>query len=230
MLDEVKQELRKQGDPKKAEFYPKYFKAEHSSSDKFLGVTIPKQRTIAKDYYARLTLDDTIELLHGEWHDERLTALFILVLLFQAGDAATKEKIVKIYLANTKWVNNWDLVDSSAYSLLGVWLLDKDRAILYQLTKSSSLWERRIAIITTMAFIRKGETEDTFKIAQLLLIDKEDYIHKAVGWLLREAGKKNESGLKLFLDKNAAVMPRTMLRYAIERLSPDIKQYYLHLK
>jgi 3-methyladenine DNA glycosylase AlkD len=229
-LEQVKKALRAGANPAKADIFPNFFKAGYSVDDKFLGVTVPKQRVVAKKYWQNLTLDRTLELLHSPWHEERLTALFILVLKFNASGEEGKLQIVNLYLANTAWVNNWDLVDSSAYFILGDWLVDKDRELIYKLVKSKNLWERRMAIVATMAFIRKGETEETFKIAQVLMSDPEDYIHKAVGWLLREAGKKDEPGLKDFLDKNAVRMPRTTLRYSIEKLNVSERKRYLSLK
>lgn len=230
MLENLKKDLRRESDPDKAAFFPGFFKASYLVNDNFLGVTVPKQRSIAKKYSKELSLEQILKLLHSQWHEERLTALFMLVLHFEKGDEPTRLRIVNSYLANSKWVDNWDLVDSSAYSILGVWLLDKDRSLLYKLVKSKNLWERRMSIVATMVFIRKNDTADTYKIAELLLTDKEDYIHKAVGWLLREAGKKDKTGLRRFLDKHSKVMPRTMLRYAIERFEGPTRAKYLQLK
>ncbi len=234
MISEVQKALRGRANPEKAVFFPRFFKAgpgEYAEGDKFLGVTVPKQRTIAKAHYAGLSLDDTLKLLKQPWHEERLTALFILVLKYQKGDSKAKEQIVEAYLANTASVNNWDLVDSSAPYILGNWLLDKkDRAILYRLAKSKMLWERRISMVATLEFVRKGEFADTLALAEALLEDKHDLMHKAVGWCLREVGKKAPELLTDFLDKHAATMPRTALRYSIERMDEQTRRHYLNLK
>jgi 3-methyladenine DNA glycosylase AlkD len=233
MLNEIRAALKNQADPKKAAFFPRYFKAgpgEYAEGDKFLGVTVPRQRLIAKEFYKTLSLENTLRLLEGDWHEERLTALLILVLKYQRGNEATKEDIVHAYFANTKYVNNWDLVDSSAPYILGNWLLNKDRVVLYEFAKSDLLWERRIAIIATLEFIRNSEFDDTLKLAELLLNDKQDLIHKATGWALRELGKSAPELLLEFLNKHASLMPRTTLRYSIERLSPDERKHYLTLK
>lgn len=225
VLKQIQKELRDHADPAKAAFFPGFFKASYSKNDKFLGVTVPKQRTVVKKYQSLASLDDIKELLASPWHEERLTALFLLVWQFKK--TSDKKTHVDFYLANKTGVNNWDLVDSSAYHILGTWLLDKDRRLLYEMAKSPDIWERRIAIVATMAFIRAGQTTDTFKIAEVLLNDKEDLIQKAVGWLLREAGKKDNAELKKFLDKYHKTMPRTMLRYAIERFDEQTRKHYL---
>jgi 3-methyladenine DNA glycosylase AlkD len=168
-----------------------------------------------------------IKLLRSRIHEERLLALFILVGQFNKADAGTKDKIYKAYLANTKFVNNWDLVDLSAPQIIGGFLIDKDRKILYKLAKSSLLWERRIAILATFAFIRSGDFEDVFGITKLLLYDKEDLIHKACGWMLREAGKRDLRAEEEFLRRYCKVMPRTMLRYAIERFPQAKRRVFL---
>ena len=229
----VQSTLRDAADPIKAAFFPRFFKTgpgEYGEGDQFIGVTVPEQRKIAKEFYKNLTIPDTVALLHSTWHEERLTALFILVLKYQKGDTATKQKVVNTYLASTNWVNNWDLVDSSAPYILGDWLLDKDKAVLYEFAKSDVLWERRISIIATLMFIRKGEFTDTLNLAEQLLYDRHDLMHKAVGWCLREVGKRAEDVLIDFLDTYAATMPRTTLRYAIERLPEAKRKYYLALK
>lgn len=233
MLEDVKRELRTKANPEKAVFFPRFFKAgpgEYAEGDKFLGVTVPEQRLISKQFYQRVSVEDALELLKGGWHEERLTALFILVLKFQKGDEVTKKDIVHAYLKNTQYVSNWDLVDSSAPYILGNWLLNKDREILYSLAKSELLWERRIAIIATLEFIRKGEFGDTLLLAEQLLGDREDLMHKAVGWSLREVGKKDRDLLIAFLDKHAAHMPRTALRYSIEHFDANNRRHYLEMK
>jgi 3-methyladenine DNA glycosylase AlkD len=225
--------LREYAQPEKAAFYPRFFKAgsgEYAEGDRFLGVTVPKQRLVAKQFYETVSIEEALELLKSPWHEERLTALFICVLKYQKSDSRTKGAIVKFYLDNTQYVNNWDLVDSSAPYILGNWLLDKDKTLLYKLAASSSLWERRIAIIATLEFIRHDEYSDTIAIAALLLGDTHDLLHKAVGWCLREAGKRSPDLLTAFLDEHAGHMPRTTLRYAIERLPEPKRKYYLNLR
>ncbi len=233
-MDDIKAELKWRANPEKAAFFPRFFKAglgEYAEGDKFLGITVPNQRSIAKKYLKSISLTDTIGLLHESWHEERLTALFILVLKYQKGTAEERAKVVEIYLANTAHVNNWDLVDSSAPYILGNWLLDKkDRKILNKLASSKVLWERRIAIISTLEFIRNNQFADTLNLAEKLLGDKHDLMHKAVGWTLREVGKKAPELLTDFLDKHATTMPRTALRYAIERMSEKTRRHYLNLK
>ncbi len=230
MIQQIKAELRAAADPEKAAFFPRFFKAgpgQYAEGDKFLGVTVPKQRTIAKRFYTTTTLKQLEELLQSEWHEDRLTALLILVLQFQKCSEDQRAKIVELYLANTHRINNWDLVDSSAYHILGAWLLGRDRSILYKLASSSSLWERRIAVIATLAFIRNGDFTDTIKLSEQLLDDPHDLMHKAVGWMLREVGKKDREVLRGFLDHHATRMPRTALRYAIEHFSKVEQHKYL---
>lgn len=232
-LEEIRKQLIEKSIPQKAAFFPRFFKTgpgEYGEGDKFIGVTVPVQRSIAKEFYNDVSLKTVIELLHSEWHEERLTALFILNLKFIKSDDHKKSEIVEAYLANTKYVNNWDLVDSSAPYILGVWLGNKERTILYTLAKSESLWERRISIISTLMFIRNGHFEDTINLAEQLLFDSHDLMHKAVGWCLREVGKKDYDLLISFLNKYAATMPRTTLRYSIERLPDTERKHYLGLK
>lgn len=196
-------------------------KGEYAEGDVFVGVTVPKQRAIAKTF-RELPLAEAAKLLASKVHEERLTALFILVDRFERGDNATKRAVVDLYLANLKHVNNWDLVDSSAPQILGDWLLTRDRRLLRKLAASKDLWERRVAMLSTYALIRAGEHEDAFAIARLLMHDEHDLIHKAVGWMLREVGKRVDAELlRDFLREHAAELPRTALRYAIEHFSPE---------
>lgn len=238
--DIVKRELAKLADKNKAQVLGRFFKTgvgHYGEGDQFLGVVVPKQRLVAKQF-KDLPLAEIAKLLVSPIHEHRLTALFILADQYARGSEATKAKIVKFYLARTKQINNWDLVDLSAYKILGDWLLDysrpfvrqpadQGRQILDKLVKSKNLWERRIAIISTLAFIRAGETKDTWRLAKILLNDTHDLMHKATGWMLREAGKRDLKGLKKFLEENGAKMPRTMLRYAIEKFSEGERQQYL---
>jgi 3-methyladenine DNA glycosylase AlkD len=229
----VKSSLRAEINKDKTSFYPTFFKTgpgQYAEGDKFLGVTVPRQRKIAKRYYRNIPTQDIEELLQSKWHEERLTALLILMFKYKQASEIEKEQIIALYLKNLSHVNNWDLVDTSAPHLLGDWLLDKDRTILYQLAQSDVLWERRIAIISTLSFIRKNQFEDTIHLSKILLYDEHDLIHKAVGWCLREVGKRNRAMLKEFLDKYAGTMPRIMLGYAIEKFPEAERKNYLKLK
>jgi 3-methyladenine DNA glycosylase AlkD len=194
---------------------------QYGEGDRFLGITVPAQRKVAREF-AELPLEGIAELLASGVHEERLTGLIILTRRYETGDEACKKACFDFYLANLAGVNNWDLVDSSAHQIVGSHLLERERKLLYRLAKSKNLWERRVAMIATYAFILEGESAETFAIAELLLDDDHDLIHKAVGWMLREVGKRvSPDELRRFLKKNAARMPRTALRYAIERFSPE---------
>ena len=230
-FNQISQELKSVADSRNAKILAGYFKTgkgEYGHGDVFLGIKVPIQRVIAKKY-KDADLVSISKLLKSKIHEHRLTALMILADQFEkAKTDALKKKIVTFYLKHITCVNNWDLVDSSAQFILGEWLYDKDRSILYKLARSKNLWERRISIIATFAFIYKGEHKETFKIAEMLLKDEHDLIHKASGWMLREVGKRaRERELLKFLDKHYKVMPRTMLRYAIERLSEPKRRHYL---
>jgi 3-methyladenine DNA glycosylase AlkD len=225
-------ELLKHRNKEKAAFFPRFFrtgKGEYGEGDVFIGVTIPHLRAIAKNYRT-LSMREIEALLKDKRHEVRWCALFILVEQFKKGDEAAKKKIYEFYLDHLKWVNNWDLVDSSAYHIVGEYLLDKDRKILRKMAKSKHLWTERVAMVSTFAFIRKGQLQDTFEIAEMFLSHKHDLMHKAAGWMLREAGKRNEVALMRFLDENAPVMPRTMLRYAIEKFDEKERKRYLLMK
>lgn len=234
MFAKITKELNSLADKNQAKILQGFFKTgpgQYGEGDIFFGIKVPVQRMVATKF-KNLSLKDAEELLHSKYHEHRLTAVIILVNQFKAGDEELREKIYKLYLKNTKWINNWDLVDLSAHYIIGAYLLDKSRDILYRLAKSKMLWERRIAIISTYAFIRAHDFKDTIRLAEILLDDKEDLMHKAVGWMLREMGKKSALGEKeliLFLDKHALEMPRTCLRYAIERLDKERRLYYLNL-
>ncbi len=230
MLQSLKKELAKLSSPEKkkaSEWFFKTAEGEYGFGDKFIGVTVPEQRQIAKKYYD-LPLIDLIILLKSKIHEERLTALIILVHRFQKADENLKKDIFELYLNHTKYINNWDLVDTSAPKIVGEYLRDKERETLYRLAKSESLWERRIAIISTFQFIYYKDSSDTYNIAEILMNDKEDLIHKAVGWMLREAGKRvSEKELVTFLKKHYKKMPRTALRYALEKLPQSKKTKFL---
>ena len=192
-------------------------KGEYGEGDKFIGLTVPIQHAIAKKF-RHLELRDLEKLLQSKIHEHRSTGLMILVAQYESGDAAAKQKVFNFYLQRTHRINNWDLVDGSAPYIVGKHLLERSRRVLYRLAKSPDLWERRIAMVATAAFIRKGDLKDTFGIAAQLLADKHDLIHKATGWMLREAGKQSQPQMIAFLKRNYSRLPRTALRYAIERL------------
>lgn len=232
MLDELRAALRQRANPEKAAFFPRFFKAgpgEYAEGDVFLGVTVPDQRMVARQF-VDLPLAELETLLGSKWHEERLTALIIMVMQFKRSDQAGKEAIYHSYLNHTDRVNNWDLVDTSARDIVGGYLYEHQELlpVLDHLAASELLWERRIAMIATQYFLMKGEPDVTMRIAVKLLDDEHDLMHKAVGWMLREMGKRVDQALLIqFLDEYAARMPRTALRYAIEHLSPETRQHYL---
>ncbi|MFH1276095.1 MAG: DNA alkylation repair protein [Candidatus Woesearchaeota archaeon] len=232
MINEIKQDLRKLANSDKIADYQRFFKTgkgQYGEGDVFIGLTVPNNRIVAKKY-ANASDVDLRQLLSSKIHDERLCALLILVDQFKKGDERKRKAIVDFYLENTKHINNWDLVDLSACRILGTYLLDKgkdERKILYELVRSKDLWEKRIAIISTLAFIAKNQFTDTFKISEILLNDTHDLIHKAVGWMLREIGKKDQAVEEEFLQKHYKTMPRTMLRYAIEKFEEKKRLSYL---
>jgi 3-methyladenine DNA glycosylase AlkD len=215
--------------PADAVFLQRFFKTgpgQYGEGDVFVGVRVPSTRQVCRACRAA-TLPVIRQLLRSRIHEERLLALFLLVDAFTRGDEVVRRRIYDLYLASTGRINNWDLVDASAPAIVGGWLFDRSRTPLAALATSSSIWERRIAIIATQYFIRRRQLDDTFRIAEILLADPEDLIHKAVGWMLREAGKRDAARLRRFLDGRAARMPRTMLRYAIERFDESERQQYL---
>lgn len=219
----IQSDLQKLADKKRAALLARYFKTgkgEYGEGDVFIGLTVPQVRAIAKKY-KELPLADVEKLLHNKIHEYRLTALIILT-----GKKLSKE-IVDLYLRNTTYINNWDLVDLSSHEILGTYLLDKPRKILYTLAKSKNIWERRIAVISTFAFLRNGDISDSLKLAELLRNDPHDLMHKAVGWMLREVGKRDEKALVDYLSTRYKTMPRTMLRYAIEKFTPARRTFYL---
>ncbi|MBI4779448.1 DNA alkylation repair protein [Candidatus Falkowbacteria bacterium] len=228
-LKNLKSELKKLADKKQAAILTGFFKTgkgQYGEGDIFLGIKVPAQRKVARQY-ENLSLADAQKLLHSKIHEQRLIALLILLSRYKKADDRGKKKIVDFYLKNTKNINNWDLVDLSCHYILGDYLLDKPRRILYKLARSKNLWEKRIAIISTFAFLRNKQFNDTLKISEILLNDRHDLIHKASGWMLREAGKRDQAVLEKFLDKHYKIMPRVMLRYAIEKLSEGKRKFYL---
>lgn len=216
-------------DPERARLLQRYFKTgpgEYAEGDVFIGLKVPAVRSVLKEF-RQLTPAEVLPLLTSGIHEERLFALLALVRCFDKGDPATREQIYSLYLANTGSINNWDLVDCSAPAIVGGYLLASDREPLYLLARSESLWSRRIAILATFTFIRYNQFGDSLAIGRLLLEDRQDLIHKAAGWMLREVGKRDQSVAEEFLRCHCHVMPRTMLRYAIERFSAEKRQMYL---
>ncbi len=229
----VEKALREKRNPEKAAFFPRFFKAgkgEYAEGDKFIGVIVPEQRKIA----ARFKLLPTFEinrLLDSPFHECRLTGVLILVGQFEKAKSESERKaIYDFYLKNVDQINNWDLVDSSAHKIIGPYLLGKSHKPLFRLAKAKHLWKNRIAMIATLHFIKNDQLETTIELAEVLLHHEHDLIHKAVGWMLREMGKRNEKMLFLFLDQHAHEMPRTMLRYAIEKLTDKQRKRYLAMK
>ncbi len=226
---EIQSKLEKLANARDASFLQRLFKTgpgEYGCGDRFRGIRVPVLRQLARQYRG-ITVTQARQLLRSRFHEDRLLALFILVHLFSKGDSSTRAAIYRLYLKNTGCINNWDLVDASAEHIVGPFLCDTDRRPLYRLARSSSLWERRIAILATFHFIKRGDFAETLKIARLLLSDKEDLIWKAVGWMLREVGKRNPKAEEAFLRTHCKTMPRVMLRYAIERFPEAKRRRYL---
>jgi 3-methyladenine DNA glycosylase AlkD len=230
--EDARTKLKSLASPDAAELATRFFKTgpgQYGEGDTFIGINVPTLRTVARSFRA-LPLDEIQSLLHSPVHEERHLALMILVLQVAKCDGSHRKRAFDLYLSNTQFVNNWDLVDCSAPQVVGGFLMTEPREPLFTLAKSKSLWERRIAVVSTQHFIRHGEFGDTLTICRALLGDREDLIHKATGWMLREVGKKDQSVLEGFLDRHGADMPRTMLRYAIERFPPDQRRAYLQTK
>jgi 3-methyladenine DNA glycosylase AlkD len=228
-VDEIRGELRRLGSAERAEGAQRYFKTgpgEYGHGDVFLGIKAADMRKLAKRC-RDLRLTEVKQLLRSPIHEERSLALLILVEAYPRRDGSAREKIYELYLKNTRFINNWDLVDLSAGPIVGAFLAGKDKAPLYALARSRDLWERRIAVLATSHYIRCGEFSETLKISKILLEDKEDLIHKAVGWMLREVGKRDLRAEEAFLKIHYKKMPRTMLRYAIERFPEGKRQRYL---
>jgi 3-methyladenine DNA glycosylase AlkD len=228
-LEALRREIRKLGSPERAKHSLRFFRTgpgEYGEGDKFLGLTVPEMRAIAKQY-RDLDHDEILELLQSEWHEDRVVALLLLLDGYKRGDDTRRGRIHSAYLANTRRINNWDLVDMSAGSIVGGHLDAAEISLLVKLARSKDLWERRIAIVATFHFIKRGELAPTLRISEMLLGDRHDLIHKAVGWMLREVGKKDRKVLDAFLAKHYREMPRTMLRYAIERHPEPVRKRYL---
>jgi 3-methyladenine DNA glycosylase AlkD len=228
-VNQIRKAMRRLGSKERAELSQRYFKTgpgQYGEGDIFLGLNASELKALTVEHQA-LAMDDVLLLLESPVHEERMLALLILVRAYSKGDETTKKRIYETYLANTRFINNWDLVDASAHYIVGRYLIDKSRKPLYSLARSSSLWERRIAIVSTFWFIRQNQFADTLKVSKLLLADKEDLIHKAVGWMLREVGKRDLPAEEGFLREHYKMMPRTMLRYAIEKFPEPHRQMYL---
>ena len=229
-LAELKAELELTKNPEKAGIHSRFFKTgkgEYGEGSIFLGITVPVLRKIAKRYYT-LNFKELQELLNDKIQTYRFIALVILVEVYKKGNEETKKEIYNFYLKNLKNINNWDLVDTSCPQIIGDYLLNKDRSILYEFAKSNHLWTKRISIVSTLTFIRKNQLDDTINITEILLKDNHDLIHKACGWMLREAGKRDQRVLESFLDKHIKEMPRTMLRNSIEKFEEEKRKNYLN--
>ena len=229
MLDDIHRRLAEAATPERAAASRRFFKTgpgEYGEGDQFLGATVPELRRVSREFQD-LPLRDARKLLTSQWHEERLLALLILVRQYERGGEDTRAAVYDVYLRSTRHINNWDLVDCSAAQIVGAHLAERNRMALRQLAKSSSVWERRIAIIATFHGIRRGEFDETLRIAEMLLTDKHDLIHKAVGWMLREVGSRDLAAEQRFLDQHASGMPRTMLRYAIEKFPEPLRKRYM---
>jgi 3-methyladenine DNA glycosylase AlkD len=225
----IRKKLRELGDPVRAEKLASFFRTEtggYGEGDRFLSVRVPLIRALVREYRGMPPVDCAV-LLRSQWHEERLFALLMMVDSFNRGGEALREEIFGLYMSSTAFVNNWDLVDASAPHLAGAWLLNRDRSPLYALARSEDLWERRIAIVATQYFIRRGDYADTLRIGEMLLHDSHDLIHKAVGWMLREVGDRELPAEEAFLLEHCRTMPRTMLRYAIEKFPEETRQAWL---
>jgi 3-methyladenine DNA glycosylase AlkD len=227
---DVRHELASLADTRRAEGVSRFLQIipdGYSEDDRAIGVSVPEQRRVAGRYWRDLSLAETATLLTSDVHEERLTSLFILVRKFSKGNEKERGRIFTVVLANTGRINNWDLVDSSAPYIVGPWLIDKDRSVLDRLAESSLVWDRRIAIMATLAFIKAGDFHWTFRLSERLLRDPHDLVHKAVGWMLPEVGNRDRAAEEGFLARRYRVMPRVMLRYAIEKFEPQRRREYL---
>ena len=231
-MDKLKAELRKLKNPSKAKILQGFFKTgkgEYGEGDIFLGITVPQSRAIAEKYKG-LSFPDIKKLLASKIHEKRLIGLLILMHNFAQGSEIERKKIYNFYFASMKYINNWDLVDLSSHHIVGAYIFNKPKGVLKKLARSKNIWERRIAIVSTFYFIKNNQFKDTLLIAQMLLDDTHDLIHKAVGWMLREVGKRSLATLEKFLNKHASTMPSTTLRYAIERFPEAKRKRYLSMK
>ena len=235
ILDQIKTALHDLANTEKVNIYARFFKTgkgEYGEGDTFLGVTVPHQRLVAKEYFNQVTLKEIGELLKINIHEYRLTALIMLVYQFEkTKDIHQQQEIITFYINHTQYINNWDLVDTSCYKILGSYCFHQNQEqILYDLAQSEDLWEKRIAIVATLYFIKKKSFDLTIEIVLMNMNHPHDLMHKANGWMLREMGKMDEAKLIHFLDEYATQLPRTSLRYALEKLEPSLKEYYMKLK
>ena len=232
-MNALLEEMLRLSSPEQVPGLSRFFKTgpgQYGEGDKFLGIKVPQTRAVVKRLWRGTGFPELEECMASPYHEVRLAALLTLVEIFSHAkkDPALRQRCVGFYLAHTAGINNWDLVDLSCYPLLGEWLLDRDRSLLYTLARDGkTLWEQRIGIVSTMTFVRHGEVADTFAIADILLHHPHDLIHKAVGWLLREAGKRDRAALEAYLESRFREMPRTMLRYAIEKFPEADRRRYL---
>jgi 3-methyladenine DNA glycosylase AlkD len=228
-VQDIQKRLKKLGNKRHAAISQRFFKTgpgEYGEGDVFIGIRVPILRKLVKEYLD-LALKDVKTLLRSKYHEERLLSLFIMIDQFSKGENVTRTIIYDMYLENTGFVNNWDLVDSSAEHIVGAYLMDRSKAMLYRLAQSEDLWERRISIMSTFHFVKRHEFSETLKISKMLLFDRQDLIHKATGWMLREIGKRHLQSEESFLKVHYKKMPRTMLRYAIEKFPEHKRQRYL---
>lgn len=232
-MNTIIKSLTQLSDPVRAKNLSRFFKTgpgEYGEGDIFLGITVPQIRSFIRDYY-HISLDDLQKLISSKYHEARMAGVLIHDKKYtRAKDEDAKLELINFYLENIQYINNWDLVDLSCHYALGEWLIDKPRLILYKFAESDDLWIRRVAIMTTFAFIRIHQFDDTMNICDMLIGDQHDLIHKATGWMLREIGKRDKRTLIEYLDKHVRQMPRTMLRYAIEKLPEKERKYYLNLR
>jgi 3-methyladenine DNA glycosylase AlkD len=227
--EQLKRELQKHANPEKAAILCRFFKTgpgEYGEADVFWGITVPSQRRIAATF-RNLSLEQIHRLLGDPVHECRLTALLILVWQYGKANVSGKQEIFDFYLRHIGYINNWDLVDSSAPNILGLHLLDQNKALLFKMAESQVVWERRVAVLSSFAFIRRGDYAPTLRLAEMLVHDKHDLIHKALGWMLREVGKRDRTAAERFLQRHCSSMPRTMLRYAIEKFDQPTRLRYL---
>ena len=228
-IDTIQATLRQLADPNDAAHAQRYFKTgpgQYGEGDQFLGIRVPVLRRLVPGF-EDVDLPVLVELLHSCWHEERMLALLLMIAQFARGNDRKQAAVYAHYLANTRYINNWDLVDCSAHHIVGAFLHHRDRTVLRELAVSAALWERRIAIIATLHFTRQHDFADCHAVARLLLHDPHDLIHKAVGWMLREVGKREQAVAEAFLREHCRLMPRTMLRYAVERLPPETRRAFL---
>lgn len=231
LVEQIKAALKDKAIPEKAAFFPRFFKSgpgEYGEGDKFLGVKVPEQRKIAKSVFKEISLGEIETLMHDPYHEVRLTGVMILVYRYEKlkFDEERKE-LVDFYLSNLKWVNNWDLVDVSCHHILGHYYLNRDKSLFYELAAKDHLWSQRVAMVTTYYWIKRGEFEDALALAKRFLDHPHDLMHKAVGWMLREIGNQDFEVEYEFLKKHYQQMPRTALRYAIEKFDEDLRQDFL---